>query len=131
MSKNKTLAIVAAVAAFAAVSASAATLGGLSGTSLGADATLVSSCDSNGVVVAYTTAYVGGAAKEYQASAVNVTGIDPTCAGKALNLTLADASGVSLGSGTVASIVGTTATVTLGAPVSAKAVSNVAVVIAG
>ena len=41
MSKRKTLAIVAAVAAFAAVSASAASLGGLTGTSLGADTTVV------------------------------------------------------------------------------------------
>ena len=131
MSKQKTLAIVAAVAAFAAVSASAASLGGLTGTSLGADATVVASCDTNGVAVSYTTAYVGGAAKEYQVSAVTLTGVDATCAGKAANVTLADLSGVSIGSGTVASIVGTTAAVTLAAPVSAKAVANIAVVIAG
>lgn len=130
MSKRKTLAIVSAVAAFAAVSASAATLGGITGTSLGADLTVVASCDTDGVAAGFTTAY-SATPKEYTVSAVNLTGIAAGCAGKVLNVTLADTGGASLGSGTVTSIVGTTATVSFVPAISAKAVSNIAVVISG
>lgn len=130
MSKRKTLAIVAAVAAFGAVSASAASLGGLSGTSLGADSTVVASCDTDGVTVGYTTAY-NAAAKEYVVSGVQLTGVAAGCAGKAANVTLSDAAGASLGSGTVASVAGTTVNVTISPSASAKNVANVAVVIAG
>jgi hypothetical protein len=130
MSKNKTLAIVAAVAAFAAVSASAASLGGLTGTSLGADLTVVSSCDTDGIAVAYTTGY-SATPKEYTVSAVVLSGVAPGCAGKIANVTVADSGGVSLASAASVAIVGTSATVTFGSPVSAKSVANVAVVIAG
>jgi hypothetical protein len=129
MPTSKTLAIVAAVAAFGAVSASAASLGGLTGTSLGADVTTVASCDTDGVTVGYTSGY-SASAKEYTVSAVNLTGVAAACSGKTANVTLADASGTSLGSGT-ASVSGTSVTVTLSAAASAKSVGNVAVTIAG
>ena len=132
MSKNKTLAIVAAVAAFAAVSASAATLGGLNGASLGADTTVVASCDTvGGVTVGYTNAY-NAAAKTYNVSNVVLTLLDAACTGKTVNLTLGDAAGASIATGTLAAILaGGTATVPLAAPVAASAVLNVAVVISG
>src|SRR5471030_1819669 len=103
MSKRKTLAIVAAVAAFAAVSASAAGLGGLTGTSLGAETTVVAGCDTDGVNVAYTTVYVP-AAKEYQVSAVTLSGIyvgvGTNCLTKTASVTVANAGGTSLGTAT-------------------------------
>src|SRR5664279_1431994 len=89
MSKRKSLAIVAAVAAFAAVSASAAGLGGLTGTSLGADTTIVASCDTDGIAVTYTTAY-NVATSQYVVSAVNLAGVNAACNAKAANLTLSD-----------------------------------------
>jgi hypothetical protein len=134
MSKQKkTLAIVAAVAAFAAVSASAASLGGLTGGGLGADATTVASCDTDGVVVgSYTTTYNAGTS-QYVVSAVNLTGVAATCGTKNAQVTLSDSAGVSLGSGTVASLLvtGGNATISLSSSAPAKTVANVAVVISG
>jgi hypothetical protein len=131
MSKRKTLAIVSAVAAFAAVSASAAGLGGLNGASLGADATVVASCDtSGGVTVGYTNAYASGT-KTYNVTAVNLTLLDGPCTGKTVNVTLADAAGASISTGSFGPIlVGGSATINV-TPVAASAVFNVAVVISG
>jgi hypothetical protein len=134
MSKRKTLAIVSAVAAFAAVSASAAGLGGLTGTSLGADTTVVASCDSDGIGVTYTTSY-NVATSQYVVSAVNLSGVNPVCNAKAANLTLSDSTGASIGSATVASLTvsGTfTATIPVApATVSAKAITGLSLVISG
>jgi hypothetical protein len=134
MSKRKTLAIVAAVAAFAAVSASAAGLGGLTGTSLGADTTVVASCDTDGIGATYTTSYNTTSA-QYVVSAVNLTGVNPACNAKAASLTLSDSTGASIGSATIGSLVvsGTfTATIPVTpATVSAKAVTNLSLVISG
>jgi hypothetical protein len=132
MSKRKTLAIVAAVAAFAAVSASAATLGGLTGTSLGAETSVVAGCDTDGVNVAYTTAY-SATPKEYTVSAVTLSGINVAasgCTGKIASVTLANTAGTSLAAQT-ATVVGASLVLTFATPVSAAAVTNVAVVIAG
>jgi hypothetical protein len=128
-SKRKSLAVVAAIAAFGAVSASAASLGGLTGTSLGADTSVVASCDTDGVAVGYTTAYAA-TPKEYQVSGVTLTGVAAACNGKSANVTVANAAGTSLGSAT-ATVAGTSVSFTLPAGVSAQAVGNVAVVISG
>jgi hypothetical protein len=132
MSKRKTLAIVSAVAAFAAVSASAAGLGGLTGSSLGADTTIVASCDTDGMVASYTTAYNAGTA-QYVVTAVKLTGVNAACANLAADLTLSDTANASLGSATVAplTVTGGAATIPVGGAVSAKAVANLSLVISG
>jgi hypothetical protein len=135
MSKRKTLAIVSAVAAFAAVSASAAGLGGLTGTSLGADTTIVASCDTDGIGVNYTTTY-NVAAKEYVVSAVNLTGVNAACNAKVANLTLTDTTvGAAVISTTaVASLTvsGTfTASIPVSPTVSAKNIGGLSLVISG
>ena len=124
-------AIIAGAAAIGVVGASAASLGGITSNSLGADTAVVGSCDSDGVTLAYTNTYDATLGR-YQTTSVGVSGIAAACAGKALALTLKDATGVSLGSGTVAAIVGTTATVTLGGSgANANAVVGAAAVITG
>jgi hypothetical protein len=132
MSKRKTLAIVSAVAAFAAVSASAAGLGGLTGTSLGADTTIVASCDTDGIAVAYTTTY-NTASAQYVVSGINLTGVNAACALKTANLTLSDSTGASIGSGTVASlaVASGAATIPLSTTAPAKTVTNISLVISG
>lgn len=130
-SKRKTLAVVAAVAAFAAVSASAASLGGLTSDNLGADATVVASCDKDGVSVSYTTQY-DVTSKAYLVTKVQLDGIDVLCAGQTASLTLSDAGGASLGGGSAAVPAGGgSMTFTLATPASAQSAANVAVVIAG
>jgi hypothetical protein len=127
--KRTTLAIVAAVAAFGAVSASAAGLGGLTGKSLGAETTVVAGCDTDGIAVGYTTSY-SAAAKEYQVTAVQLTGVaTPACNGQSVALTLSDSTGAVLGTGS-GTVSGASQTFTLSTAASAKSVANLAVVIA-
>jgi hypothetical protein len=131
MSKRTVIAVVAAVAAFGAVSASAAGLGGLTGTNLGADAAVVASCDTDGVGVDYVTAYTPTG---YAVNSVSLTGLAPACMGQNVKITLADTAGASIA--TAAALIPLTPVVTsqsftLSAPVSAKSVANVSVVISG
>jgi hypothetical protein len=115
------------VVAFGGAFASAAGLGITDG-SLGAGVTLVASCDTDGVTLGYTTAY-DATSGTYKTATVNVTGIAAACAGKKLDITVKNAAGTSLGTGSVASIVGTSASVTLAAD--AASVAGAAVVIYG
>jgi hypothetical protein len=124
-------AIAAAASAFAVVGASATTLGGITGTDLGADTAVIGSCDTNGVTLAYTNTYDASLGR-YQTTSVGVSGINAACAGKTLSLTLKDNTNASLASGTVASITGTSETVTMsGSGANANAVVGAAVVISG
>ena len=127
----KIAAVVAGVSALGVIGASAATLGGVTSNSLGSDVGVVSSCDTDGVSLAYTNAYDAKLGR-YQTTSVTVSGIAPACAGKSLSLTLKDAGGASLGGGTVASISGASAVLNLTAPgADANAVVGAAVVITG
>ena len=121
--KRIAAAVIAGVAALGVVGASAA--------SLGADAAVVGSCQTTGVTLAYTNVY-DATAGFYRTTTVTVSGIAAACAGKALALTLKDATGVSLANGTVASIVGTSAAVAMsGTGANANAVVGAAAVISG
>lgn len=124
-------ALMSGIAVFGAAGASAATLGGLTGATLGADVAVIASCDTDGVTLAYTNAYDTTLGR-YQTTAVTVNGIAAACASKTLAITLKDSAGASLASGTVASISGTSASVTFTAPgANANAVTGAAVVISG
>ncbi len=116
------------IGAFGLAAASAASLGGLTSSSLGADNGAVSSCDTNGVTVAYGTPAYDATAGLYKISTVTVGGIDAACAGKTVAVTLSDSANASLGSGS-AVIAGTTASVTLSTPANAKLVVGAAAVI--
>lgn len=127
MNKRYALAGLAGIVAFSAVAASAATLGGIGGQQLGADSAAVGSCDTDGVDLAYTTAY-SAAAAEYQVTDVTVSGIDTACDGQTLSVTLSDgAASIGSGSGAVSS---TSQTFSF-TPVAADAVSDAAVIISG
>ena len=127
MNKRIVLAVAAGVAGFAAVTASAATLGGLNSQSLGADTTVVAACDTDGVSLAYTTAMTAG---EYKVTGVTLSGVNAACATKNVKISLTD------GTSTLAEVTGvkdatTSQTFAVASPVSAKAVTAAAVVIAG
>ena len=109
------------IAAFGLAAASAASLGGLTSSSLGADNGAVTSCDTDGVTIAYGTPAYDATSGLYKVSTVTVGGIAVGCAGKTVAVTLSDAANASLGSGT-AVIAGTTAAITLSAPANAKLV---------
>lgn len=137
MSKQLLLALGAGGAAAAAVVASAASIGSVNSTDLGAGTQVVSSCDSS-IDVSYTTGY-DGTLGGYVVETVTLDNVAAACAGQAIDITLANASGASLGSatGTMPVSPATSSgslTVTPTAPatsVSAEDVVNVAVVVSG
>ena len=109
----------------------AASLGGLTARNLGADGAVVAACDTNGFTVSYTTS--GG-----NVTAVVVGGIaGPGCEGGLLSLTLANASGTSIGAGgpqTISTDGGTadnSVTVSLSPTPAASLVAAVHVVVTG
>src|SRR5690349_9152457 len=95
--KRVTIAALSAAALGIGV-ASAASLNGLTSSSLGAQDTVVASCDSNGVSLAYTNAYDATTGK-YRTTSVTVSGIDAACANQSLSVTLKDSTGASIGAG--------------------------------
>ena len=88
------------ILAVGGVLASAASIGGVTSTSLGSGVSVVASCDTNGVDLAYNNTYNTTNGK-YEVSSVTISGIAAPCVGKQLDITLAD--GVSL----TAAVVGT------------------------
>lgn len=125
MNKRIILATGAGVAAFAAVTASAATLGGLDSTTLGADASVVASCDTDGITVTYTTAWSAGS---YKVDGVVLGGVAPACATGDVKITLRGAGG-SLTEVTDTKDANASQTVAVTDTVEAEDVTGVAVVI--
>ena len=132
MKKNKVIiALLGGVLSMGVVGASAATLGGLTGSGLGADDQIVAACDTDGITVAYTTAY-SAASQVYQVTAVNFTAVNAACNGKAASVSLRNGT-TNLGTTNVASITVTASafSVTLGSPVTASSVNGLSLVISG
>lgn len=127
MNKKLALGIAAGVSAFAAVTASASSLGGVTTQQLGTSADVVASCDTDGVEVAYTTAFAGG---EYGVTEAKLSGIDAKCAGQTVTVTLFDKADKSLAEVSDTNK-GAAQTLELASAVDAESVEGVAVVISG
>jgi hypothetical protein len=127
---KKALAAFGGLAAFGILTASAASLGGLTSSSLGADQTVIASCDTDGINMAYTTAY-DAPSNSYKTTAVTISNVNAACATKAYKLTMSDGT-VSLNetSGTVTLVSGSQ-TIALSAAVDSKSVAKTALVITG
>jgi hypothetical protein len=125
---KKAIAAFGGLAAFGILTASAASLGGLTSSSLGADQTVIASCDTDGVAMAYTNTY-DATANAYKVSGVNISGVAAGCNGKSFRLTLSDGS-VSLGEAT-GSISGTSQSIAVTPNIDAKSITKEALVITG
>jgi hypothetical protein len=112
------------VALATAVLGSAASLGGVGASGLGAGQAVVTSCDDDGVDVAYTTS--AGIVQS-----VTVTGVAAGCNGGALRLVLANGSGASIGAGGPETVTAASVTVPLSPQPSAAAVAGVHISIIG
>ncbi len=125
------IAMLVGVSVVGVVGAFAATLGGVSSDSLGADSSVVAACDTDGITIAYTTAY-SATAQEYQVSAVNFTGVNAACNTKAASVSLRNGT-TALSTTNSASITVTAGafSITLGSPVAANSVTGVSLVISG
>ena len=128
--KKKLPAVLTAFAAFGLMAASASTLGGVNSASVGADQTIVASCDSDGINMAYSNTY-DSAANAYKTTAVTLSGVAAACEGKAFNIALSN------GTAPVAEVTGTirqssgTQVVSLSAPVDSASIAKAALAITG
>lgn len=127
--KRAAFAIIVGTAAFGIIGASAATLGGINGSSLGADAAVVASCDTDGVTVDYTNVFntTSGA---YDTTVVDVTNINALCNGNDIALTLSGAGNAVLGDGSGV-VAGGAASITLSTAADAESVTGISIVIDG
>jgi len=128
LKRKPILSLAVGAVAFSAALAFAASLT-VDGGSLGAGNAAVSSCDQDGVDVAYTSEY-DSSMPGFKVTEVEVSGIDVACDGNELKVEVVDSSDGSLASGTV-TIAGTSETVTLSTDADAEAVANVHAVISG
>jgi hypothetical protein len=122
---------VAGLAALGGAFASAASLGTITENTLGANTTVIASCDTDGVALSYTNTYDPTVGK-YKVTSVTVSAINAACASKKLDITLKNATNVSVGSGAVASLgAGGTIAIPITGNVDANPVVGAAVVIFG
>jgi hypothetical protein len=131
MRKRTILALLASLAVFASLYAMAASLGGITSDNVGADSTVVASCDTDGVSAAYVTAR-DATDKRHEITSVTVGGVADTCDGRTLSVTLTDSSGAQIGSGTLSipTSGATSFAVTTSTPPSAKLTEGVNILIA-
>lgn len=110
----------------------AASLGGVTARNLGADDSVVASCDTDGVVVSWTTAYNTTGTAGYKVATVTVAGINNACDGQNISVTLTGAASASLQEVTsvVPVDVATSHTLAFGSSTLAESVTGVHIVIA-
>lgn len=131
MKRRTLIAVLAGLLVFAGVFALAASLGGITGDRVGADNTVVASCDSDGVSAAYATAW-DATDKRYEITSVTVSGVSDTCDGQTMSVSLTDSSGAQIGSGSVAipTSAATSFSVSMSPATSAKLTEGIHIVIA-
>lgn len=127
--KRNLIAAIVAVMVFGGTFAFAASLGGVTTGSVGDSATVVASCDTDGVTTAFSGPAWDSTGKHYGVSSMSVTGINTACNTDAIKVTLTDSSGASLGEGT-GTVASGAATVNFASPVDASSVEGIEVVIA-
>jgi hypothetical protein len=128
--KRILIAVVAGLAVFGGTFAFAASLGGITTGTIGDSATVVASCDTDGVTATFGTPSWDATNKRYGLTSLDVTSINAACNGLGIRVTLKDSTGTSLTevTGTVAA---GAASFTLSPSVSAQSVAGIDVVIAG
>ena len=126
--KRTLIALIAGLVVFGGVIASASSLGGVSSRALGSGASVVASCDTDGVALAYTTAF-DAASGTYRVSAVTVSGIAAACSGQQIEVGLRNTAGTSSVSTARTTVSGTSQTLTVSPTYDAAAVDSASVLI--
>ncbi len=108
----------------------AASLGGITSNEVGADNTVVASCDTDGVTTSYATGW-DATDKRYEITSVTVGSVNDACDGDTLSVTLTNAAGDQIGAGsmTIPTSAATSHTVALSTAASAKLTEGVHVLI--
>lgn len=130
MKRRILISVLIALVVFAGVLAMAASLGGITSATVGADDTVVASCDTDGVTASYATAW-DATDERYEITSVTVGGVSDTCDGQTMSVSLTDSSGAQIGTGSMAipTSAATSHTVTLSTAPSAELTVGLHVVI--
>lgn len=110
--KRTILAITAGLAVTGGVFASAASLGGVESANLGSSATVVASCDTDGVKLDYSSAY-DAASGTYRVTSVTVDGIADSCKGQPIEVSLKTSDGKSSTTTERQTVTGSSETITV------------------
>jgi len=97
MSRRLLLSLLGGILAFGLVVGAAATLGGITSTNLGADDSVVASCDTNGVTSSYTSVYNTTGTDGFKVDDVTIGAINDACDGDSMTITLTNLAGTSIG----------------------------------
>jgi hypothetical protein len=108
----------------------AASLGGVTADNLGADSSVVASCDTDGVTTSYTVTYDSTDARD-EVTAIVVGGVAAGCVGQTVTVTLTDSGDAVLDTSSAAATSPNTTVNVTPTPPAASAVENVHVVITG
>ena len=128
--KRTLVAVIAGLAVFGATFAFAATLGGVTTGTVGDSATVVASCDTDGVTTAFGAPTWDATNQRYGLASVDVTGINAACNGLGIKVTVTDGSGAQLGEAT-GTVAAGAASLAFSPSVAAQSVAGIDVVIAG
>lgn len=128
-SRRKSAAIALAVVGVAGLSLASAAQLNVDSSALGAANEVVAACQDAEIQIGFSNQYDTTLAG-YETTAVTLDGVLATCAGQAIQVTVASEDGTALASGSATAAVGTN-TVTLSGTVDAESIEHVAVVIAG
>ena len=123
------LTVAAGACALLGVAAASASVIPFASAALGAGDGTVAACDTDGVAIAFTSAFDTTAA-DYRTSAVTVSGIATGCAGKTLSLTVTSGTGTALWQ-TTAAVTATSLTLNPPTPLQSSAIAGWAVSITG
>lgn len=122
-------ATVLALGGFGAAVASASSLGGSGSTGADADVTTVAGCDHDGVGITYGSAFSVDTGRSVVVR-VTIDGIEATCLGKTIDVTLSGSSGTALATAT-ATVTSPSQTLMLATPADISAVVGATVVMTG
>jgi hypothetical protein len=127
--KRNLIAVAVALVVFGGTFAFAASLGGVTTGTVGDSATVVASCDTDGVNTSFSAPAWDSVSQHYGVSTLSVSSINAACNGDTIDVTLTDSSGASLGEGT-GTVAAGAASVTFPTPVASSSVEGIEVVIA-
>ena len=129
--RKAAIALLAGVTIAGVATASASSLGGLTPGTLGSDSSVIAACDTDGIAISYTTGY-NATTQKYEVSAVNFSGVNAACTGKAASVTLRNGTTALATQSSGAITVTTNAfALTLTTAVDANLVNGVSLVISG
>jgi hypothetical protein len=130
MRKRTILALLVSLVIFGSLYAMAASLGGITSDSVGADSTVIASCDTDGVTAAYVTGW-DATDKRYEITTTTVGGVSDTCDGRTMSVSLTDTSGAQIGTGSlvIPTSGATSFAVTMSTPPSAKLTEGIHILI--